>query len=120
MDGDDIKIADFSLSHVSGDPAFGPDRTGGRPGWMSPEWHLDEVSTPAADVWAFGMTVLHVSPQFFPSIAELILDRAYVTLISTADHRRSILFLSLEHLSSSPDNYPTIILKPERNWYVKS
>ena len=64
-DEHEVRIADFGLSRILGEPGFTTKSVGGTYRWMAPELLAPgEESVPqvtmASDVWAFGMTVIEV------------------------------------------------------------
>jgi eukaryotic-like serine/threonine-protein kinase len=52
----DLRVLDFGLAQLPGDPAPTPGHLVGTPGYAPPEQALGLPSTPASDVWGLGAT----------------------------------------------------------------
>jgi len=72
-DEHEVRIADFGLSRILGEPGFTTKSVGGTYRWMAPELLAPgEESVPqvtmASDVWAFGMTVIEILTGRLPFV----------------------------------------------------
>jgi serine/threonine protein kinase len=59
--GDQVKLTDFGIAHIVGDPRL--TRTGvlGTQAYLAPELFESAPITPAADVWSLGATLFHAA-----------------------------------------------------------
>ena len=59
LDDAEVKLVDFGIAHTSGETRLTRVGVVGSAGYLAPELFQGESPSPAADLWAAGMTLLH-------------------------------------------------------------
>ena len=59
LDDADVKLVDFGIAHTSGDTRLTRAGVIGSASYLAPELFQGDSPSPAADLWAAGMTLLH-------------------------------------------------------------
>ena len=59
LDGDEVKLVDFGIAHAGEETRLTREGVLGSTGYLAPELFHGASPTPASDLWAVGMTLLH-------------------------------------------------------------